>query len=255
MPVSNLVFDALLFGLLLICSVLDSSVPFLQGTASLLVVGAFTYWAAQELSEKLVRRAGWSQESLATSVALSTGGFVYFWWRNQSDLSLLVLSIGLMMSSLMVAISLLGAGSAAFKEGNGTSAFGWVTTFGCSMVLGILAGALALTLGYAGVGNMLALKAFAILVSLAVWKVREKSRPPEANPHFHTLEAQKNAGLPPAVAQTRWALFPHRGTTIDRLLPLLILGVVLLVGGRQFAFPNAAVPPAAAQPATAPSPG
>ena len=249
MVVPNPVFDALLFGLLLICGVTDSSVPVLQGTASLLAVGVITYWAAQELSEKLVRRAGWSQESLATSATLSAGGFVYFWWRNQSDFSLLVLSIGLMMSSLMVAISVLGAGSSVFKEGNGTSAFGWLATFASSLVLGVLAGVLALTLGAPGGGGLLILKAFAILISLAVWKVREKSRPLAANPHFHTQNAQRSAGLSPAMTPTRWALFPQRGTTIDRLLPLLILGVVLLVTGRQFAFPGTAVAPAVAQPA------
>ena len=88
MILPNLAFDALLFGALLLAAAIDSAFPFTHGAVSLLVVGGATYWAAQELYEWLLRRVGWSQESLATSLSLCTAGFLYFWLRNQSDLAL-----------------------------------------------------------------------------------------------------------------------------------------------------------------------
>ena len=78
MILPNLAFDALLFGALLLAAAIDSAFPVTHGAASLLVVGGATYWAAQELSEWILRRIGWSQESLATSLALCTGGLHLF---------------------------------------------------------------------------------------------------------------------------------------------------------------------------------
>ena len=75
MVLPNFAFDALMFGLLLLAAGLDSAFPVTHGALSLLVVGGATYWAAQELSDALLRRAGWTQESLATSVALCWADF------------------------------------------------------------------------------------------------------------------------------------------------------------------------------------
>lgn len=229
MVVPNLLFDALLFGLLAVCALLDSAFPVLHGTASLLIVGALTYWAAQELSESLLRRVGWSQESLATAVALCTGGFIYYWWRNQSDLALLALSIGLMMASLMVAISILTAIGTTVREGKATSVFGWLVTLVAALILGVFAGVLALMLGAPENGTAPVVKLGVVLLSLVAWKLRERTSPPQANPLFHTLESQRSVGAAPALPHTRWALVPQRGTTMDRMMPLLAMGVILLV--------------------------
>jgi hypothetical protein len=233
MVVPNLVFDALLFGLLIAAAALDSVFPGLHGVASLFIVGGATYWAAQELSDALLRRAGWTQESLATSVALVCGGFVYYWWRNQSDLALLVLSIGMMMSSLMVTISVIAAIGSAFREGQATPVVGWGATMLGSGILGVLAGVVVYVLGAPMEGGVLPLKLAAIAGALILWKWRERTNPPAANPHFQSLEAQKSVGVAPTLPPGRYALFPQRGTLLDRLLPILVLGVVMLVAAQR----------------------
>jgi hypothetical protein len=229
MVVPNLVFDAILFGLLIAGAAVDSAFPILHGIVSLLVIGGATYWAAQEMSDVLLRRAGWTQESLATSVALSVGGFIYFWWRNQSDLVLLVLSIGLMMASLMVTISILGAIGSAFREGQPTPVTGWVATLGGSVILGTLAGVAALVLGTPTGGESLTVKMAAVGLALVLWKARERTSPPAANPHYQNIEAQKSVGVAPTLPQGRVAIFPQHGTLLDRLLCVLVLGVFALV--------------------------
>lgn len=249
MVVPNFVFDALLFGLLIVAAGLDSVFPGLHGVASLFIVGGATYWAAQELSDALLRRAGWTQESLSTSVALVCGGFVYYWWRNQSDLVLLVLSIGMMMSSLMVTISVIAAIGAAAREGQSTPVLGWVATMLGSGILGVLAGVVVLVLGDAVEGNILLLKLGAIVGAFIVWKWRERSNPPAANPHFQSLEAQKSVGVAPTLPQGRFALFPQRGTLLDRLLPVLVLGVVVLYAAQHtLSAPAGPISPAVAAP-------
>src|SRR5688500_1662452 len=125
MVVSNGLFDALLFGLLLLGLGLDYAIPQLHGTAFLLACGAALYMAAQEWSDSLERRGLWTQESLATALALSIGGFIYFRGRNGSDLALLVMSIGLMMASLMVAIATLSAFSTVLKNANAAPLLGY----------------------------------------------------------------------------------------------------------------------------------
>lgn len=224
MVLPNIAFDTLMFGLLLLTATLDSVLPITHGVLSLLVVGGATYWAAQELSDSLLRRVGWTQESLSTSVALCVGGFLYFWLRNSSDLALLALSIGLMMSALMVAISILAAIGNAFKEGKVTSIAGWVATVISALALGIAAGVLALVLGLSAV-SLLKLKIGSIAIAFALWKLREKVAPPSVNPHFQGINAQTSAPAP--LTPTRVALFPQRGTLLDRLFPLLVLGFLL----------------------------
>ncbi len=224
MVLPNIAFDALMFGLLLLAAALDSAFPITHGVLSLFIVGGATYWAAQELSDLLVRRAGWTQESLATSVALCAGGFLYFWGRNSSDLALLALSIGLMMSALMVAISILAAVGGAIKEGKATPFIGWIATSLAALALGITAGVLALALGQVPLA-LLPLKLGGIALAFGVWKLREKLAPPAVNPHFHEVNAQPTA--PAALGGPRVALFPQRGTLLDRLFPLLVLGFLL----------------------------
>ena len=242
MILPNLAFDALLFGALLLAAALDSAFPFTHAAISLLVVGGATYWAAQELSEWLLRRAGWSQESLATSLSLCTAGFIYFWVRNQSDLALLVLSIGLMMGSLMLAISILGAFSGTFRQGKATPLFGWLATALLSLALGGAVGLAILVLGQSGMAT-LPLKIGGLIGALVLWKLREKLAPPSVNTHYVAPGAQDVA------PQTeRLALFPQRGTLLDRLVPVLILGIIALVAARGTFSLNLPATPAIAAP-------
>src|SRR5687768_8526709 len=144
MVVPNLLFDVILFGALLLAAVLDNSIAAFHGGASFLAVGAATYVAAQELSDALTRRHWWTQESLATALSLSTAGFIYFWWRNDSDLALLVLSIGLMMASLMAAIATIGGCGTALKEMSLRPLAGLLLSVMSALILGLLAGLLTL---------------------------------------------------------------------------------------------------------------
>lgn len=232
MVLPNFAFDALMFGLLLLAAALDSAFPISHGVLSLLVVGGATYWAAQELSDMLLRRAGWTQESLATSVALCVGGFLYFLLRNSSDLALLALSIGLMMGALMFSISVLAALGAAFKEGKAAPVAGWIATVIASLALGIAAGVLALSLGSSSLALM-PIKIGGILLALVLWKLREKITPPSLNPHFHevapTTTGAASAPMAAPLVTPRVALFPQHGTLLDRLFPLLVLGFLLAV--------------------------
>ena len=243
MILPNLAFDALLFGLLLLAAAIDSAFPVTHGAASLFVVGGATYWAAQELSEWLVRRVGWSQESLATSLSLCVAGFLYFWLRNQSDFALLALSIGLMMGSLMLAISILAALSGTFREGSATPLAGWVATSLLSLVLGVAVGLAVLVLGQSGL-TTLPFKIGGLVGALVLWKLRESLAPPAVNAHYTPPGAQEIA--PPQ--EQRVALFPQRGTLLDRLVPVLILGIIAIVAARGTFSLNLPTTPAIAAP-------
>lgn len=241
MVLPNLAFDALMFGLLLLAAAIDSVLPITHGAVTLLIVGGAAYWAAQELSDALLRRVGWTQESLATSVALCSGGFLYYWFRNSSDLSLLALSIGLMMGALMVAISILAAINGTMKEGSPTPLVGWAAAVISSLALGITGGILAIVLGLP-LNTSLPLKIAGILGALVLWKLREKLAPPSVNPHFQEITAQ-SAAPAAALLTPRVALFPQRGTLLDRLFPLLVAGVLLLAlnkSGTQLSLPSTA---------------
>lgn len=216
-------FDALMWGLLLVAALVDGAVPASHGFASLVVIVGATYWAAQELAEFLTRRVGWSQESLATSLAPCAALFVYFIGRNSSDLSLLILSIALMMGSLMVTISLLAALAMLVREGRSVGVTGWVSTSILSLLLGVAAGIAAILLGL-GQG-VLIYKIGALVGAFALWKVREMLSPPPVNSHA-PLDPDSNA----TAAPVRPALFPQRGTLLDRLIPVALLGVLLALG-------------------------
>jgi len=234
MVLPNFAFDALMFGLLLLAAGLDSAFPVTHGVLSLLVVGGATYWAAQELSDALLRRAGWTQESLATSFALCAGGFLYYLLRNSSDLALLALSIGLMMGALMVSISVLATVATAFKEGKISPILGWIATVIAALALGIAAGVLAIVLGLSSPA-LLPIKVAGVAGAFVLWKLREKIAPPSINPHFQDGGAPNAAPVAPStplatpLATPRVALFPQRGTLLDRLFPLLVLGFLLAV--------------------------
>lgn len=258
MVLPNLTFDALLWGLLLVAAILDSAFGTFHGVASLFIVGGATYWAAQELSEWILRRVGWTQESLATSIALCVGGFLYFLLRNQSDLSLLGLSIGLMMGSLMLAISVLAAVNATIREGQGAAIAGWAACVLSSLLLGIGAGFLALVLGQNGL-VLLPFKVAAIVGAFVLWKGREKLAPPEANPHAAqiytpTVPAARAKNLPAPTQATRVALFPQRGTLLDRLVPLLVFGLLLMIATRGVLPKGVPSTPAVASPVVTPTP-
>jgi hypothetical protein len=251
MLVSNLLFDIVLFGVLLAGGVVDKFFPQLAGAASLVAVGVAVYIAAQEWSDALLRRKHWTQEALSTAVALSVLGFIYFWWRNGSDLSLLALSVVLMMASLMVAIATIGALGSMLKDLSPAPLAGWLLTAGGGIGLGILGGVLALFLGN---GATLFAKVLLLGIGLFGWKIRETIRPPDANVHAHNaaLPANPDGGnsdlaLPATHAQ-HWFLIPQRGTLLDRLMPVLVIGAVLFVAARQIPSPDlwTPTPPASA---------
>ena len=245
MVLPNMAFDALMWGLLLVAALVDGAVPFTHGFASLLIIVGATYWAAQELAEFLTRRFGWSQESLSTSLATCAAIFVYFVARNSSDLSLLLLSVALMMGSLMVTISLLSAFGLLFREGRATGIVGWISTAILSLALGVAAGIAAIVLGLANntasSSNILVFKIGILVGALVLWKAREMISPPPANPHASLATAAEAS--PVAV---RPALFPQRGTLLDRFIPVAILGIILALGLRGVLSLNALNSPAVA---------
>ncbi len=239
MVLPNGAFDALMWGLLFGAALLDGAAPVTQGFVSLLLVVGATYWAAQELAEFLTRRLGWSQESLATSLSTCAAIFLYFVARNSSDFSLLVLSIALMMGSLMVTISFLSAVGLLVREGRGAALVGWVVTAVLSIVLGGAAGVAAILLGQSS--TPLPQKMGVLVGALVLWKVREYLAPPPANPN--------------ATTPARPALFPQRGTLLDRLIPVAILGALLALGVRGTLSLNSLNQPAVASQSQTAAPG
>lgn len=209
----------MLFGALLVAALLDTLFPgLLHGIAGVLVVGVFSYVAAQEWCEKLGRRGLWNQESLATSLALCVGGFLYYWNRNGSDFVMVVLSIGLMMASLMIAIAFIAAVGAAFRERSAQPILGLIlTTFG-ALFLGIAGGLLTLST------PLLLLVA---ALGLVAWKLRESVRPPGRAATLQTSGETPRLALHPV--PMRWLPSPQRGTLLDRFVPVLLLGVALFL--------------------------
>jgi hypothetical protein len=251
MIVSNLLFDIILFGALLASTLIDKSMPQTVGAASLIVVGLAVYISAQEWGDTLLRRRVWTQESLATAVALSVLGFIYFWLRNESDLALLALSITLMMASLMVAIATIAAISSAFRDKSSAPILGWFVTVGGGLVLGILGGALVLFLGG---GATLFAKVLVLGIALFGWKIRETINPPAINIHAGGSAVQPENAEPegdlvlPATHTQNWFFLPQRGTLLDRFMPVLVLGAILFVAARSIQSPDlwTQTPPAAA---------
>ncbi len=257
MLVPDLLIDALVFGALLLGALLDGALPATHGAASLLAVGAALYVVAQEASAFLDRRKVWTQESLWTSLALCTSGLAYYWWRNQSDLALLVLSIALMLSSLMAAIGLI-SGLGAIVRGNVGALGGLLSSILGALSLGAVGGGAIIALGQPNSSLPIAWKIGVVALSFVLWKAREKARPPEQNtpeavPAVVPVEDEKrvvnlygvkaatdaaSAAVP--VQHSHRALIPQRGTVLDRLGPALLLGLVLLgiaISGSKLAAP------------------
>lgn len=246
MLVSDLIFDVLLFGALLLGAALDGFFPALHGAASLLAVGAAIYIAAQESHEALERRGWWSQESLWTSIALCAAGFLYFQQRNQSDLALLGLSIGLMLASLMVTIALLSSLGAMLRDASPRPLLGFLLCGVGAVVLGVLAGLLALALGRDGSQASLLTKLIPLACGLAVWKLRQTVRPPrdnsslanalretakpnhQASAYSSAVSSEREVAEHAVAPLSHRALIPRRGTLLDRLWPALVVGALLI---------------------------
>ncbi|MDF2439388.1 MAG: hypothetical protein JWN98_372 [Abditibacteriota bacterium] len=193
MLVPNGLFDVVLFGALLVAAVLDGMFPALHGAASLLAVGAATYIAAQELGALLDRRGWWTQESLVTSLSLCAAGFIYYWWRNQSDFALLTLSVGLMMASLMTTIAVISSIGVAMRDGSGNPVLSLALLVVGGLGLGVLAGLLTLALGRTGSDASPIGKIIVVGLAFIVWKLRENLRPPVVNTSANA--ALSNAAL------------------------------------------------------------
>lgn len=234
MVVSNLIFDITFFGALLLAVLVDGVLPQTLGMASLIAIGCAVYASTQEWCDFLWHRRQWTQEALSSAVALSALGFIYFWWSNQSDFVLLILSIGLMMASLMLAIAILAAFGAAIKERSAHPVLGLLLTIIGAAFFGISGGVLALFLG---TGATPLAQVLVIGLSFLIWKAREMARSPQKNIHasgeapYGELD---NASLNlPATHAPRWALIPRRGTLLDRFIPVLLLGVLLFLIAQQ----------------------
>lgn len=243
MLVSNLLVDLLVFGALLLGALVDGAVPSTHGAASLLAVGGALYLAAQEVSAFLDRRQMWTQESLWTSLALCTAGLGYYWWRNQSDLALLALSIALMLSSLMVAIGLI-SGLGAVLRGHKGAISGLVASIVGALALGAVGGGAIIALGQPNSALPIAWKIGVVALSFVLWKAREKARPPVQNTmdasapvpaeddkrvvNLYGVKSAPEKSVSPAASTSHRALIPQRGTVFDRLGPALVLGLALL---------------------------
>ncbi len=257
MIVRDSVFDVLLFGVLALALALDLFFASqLHGAATLLAVGLATYFAAQELSRGLSRRKIWTQESLATSVALSATGFFYYWSRNDADIILVALSLAFMMTSLMLLIAVVAAIGAASHGRSAQPVLGLIATFFLSLFLGMATGALVLALSS---GLPLALRLGLVVVGAVAWKMREMARrkkAPESAPsstRSNDLAAQNRLEN---VHAGGWTLRPERGTWLDRFAPILLLGVCALAflaqKNRADSWTTAPAQAATAQAATAP---
>jgi hypothetical protein len=227
MLVSNWLLDAFLFGALLVAIVVDAFVPATHGVATLLVVGAITYFAAEDICHWLRGRSLWSQESLASSVAASVAGFAYYWWRNDSDLIATGLHIGLMMASLMLLIGVVAAVSSAWTERSPLPLVGLIATLVLTPILGALAGLLIYVLTSASIA--LVLKLAIALIGAALWRVWQTVRPPAVN----EASPQSAAPVTPPAGTGgpgMRTIVPHQGTVFARFVaPLVLGGVVFLV--------------------------
>jgi hypothetical protein len=238
MIISSVLFDLILFGGLLVAVGIDAAIPGFRGAATLVAVAAALYVAATELSHRLEQRKQWSQEALSSGLALSALFFIYWWWANQSDLSLLVLSIVLMMTALMLTISIIGSVNAAWNQKNPAPFAGFFMTAVGGIILGVLAGPLTLAIG-------VAYKIAAIILGGVIWKTLERLSPAPENA---TEEKTAETG-------ERWMLLPKGGRSLDRLVPVLIFGALLMIAARQLG-QSAPLPgtPSIASPANVTSP-
>ncbi|HEX8551637.1 MAG TPA: hypothetical protein VF681_08785 [Abditibacteriaceae bacterium] len=215
MTLSDILFDVLAFGALLAAVACDALVPATHGAATLIVLGFLLYLAAED-GAAIGRRFGWGQESLASGLALSTFGFIYYWWRNNSDTAATALHICLMLSALMALIGIVAAFAAAMHERSARPIIGLIVTLVVAFLLGIVGG---LTLLFLTSGAALAMKVAVIVVGVVVWRVFAQMRK-------GTVENAPAAESPDAALAVSRLVKPARGTTLDRLAPLLVLGAL-----------------------------
>lgn len=216
MIISSGLFDLILFGGLLIAVGLDAAIPSWSGAATLIVVAAAIYVASTELSHRLEQHKQWTQEALSSGLALSSLFFIYWWWANHSDLALLALSIILMMTALMLTIAIISCVNAMWNQKSAAPFGGFCITATGGIILGMLAGPLALPIG-------VTYKVVAIVIGGVIWKAREHLSPAQ----------EEDAKTESITTSERWMLLPKGGRSLDRLLPVLIFGVLLMVAAHQ----------------------
>jgi len=215
MIISSVLFDLILFGGLLIAVGIDAAMPGWAGAATLVAVAAAVYLASIEFSHRLGLLKHWTQDALGSGLALSALFFIYWWFANQSDLALLALSIVLMMTALMLTISIISCINAIWTQKSAAPLAGFLMTAFGGIVLGILAGPLTMTIGAE-------YKVIAIIIGGVIWKASERLRPAaEEEPQTEN-------------AAERWILLPKGGRLLDRVVPVLVLGVFLLIAAYQF---------------------
>lgn len=232
MILSDLFFDVLLFGALILAVVCDALVPASWGVATLIVLGFFLYLASED-GATIARRAGWGQESLASGVAVSTFGFIYFWWRNNSDTAATALHICLMLSALMALIGIVAAIAAAAHERSARPILGLLATVGIAFAIGALGGvALLFLTGKAA----LVLKLAVIAASLVAWLVRARlPHKPATSTVENASASQPDKTLEKAAEEATLVarlVRPQNRLALDRLAPLLILGALAFAGAR-----------------------
>jgi hypothetical protein len=216
MIISSALFDLILFGGLLIAAGIDAAIPGWAGAATLVAVAAAVYVASTELSHRLGQNKQWTQDALSSGLALSALYFIYWLWANHSDLALLALSIVLMMTALMLTIAIISCVNAIWNQKNAAPLAGFLMTAVGGIVLGAMAG--PLTLGF---GVMY--KVIAIVIGGVIWKASERLRP-----------TQEEKTKPESdETSERWILLPKGGRSLDRLVPVLVFGVFLMIAAHQ----------------------
>ena len=216
MIISSALFDLILFGGLLIAVGIDAAIPAWAGAATLVAVAAALYVASTELSHRLGKNKQWTQEALSSGLALSSLFFIYWWWANHSDLALLALSIVLMMTALMLTIAIISCVNAIWNQKSAAPLAGFVMTAIDGIILGALAGPLTLSIG-------VAYKVIAVVIGGVIWKARERLSPaPEEEAKTESEETSE-----------RWMLLPKCCTSLDRLVPVLVFGVFLMIAAHQ----------------------
>lgn len=214
MILSSLVFDVLLYGLMALAVAFDALTPATHGAATLIVLGFILFLAAEDAAHH-ARRVGWGQESLASGIAVSVYGFIYFWWRNSSDAAATALHICLMLSALMVLIGVVSALGTAFKERSGGPVLGLIVTKLSAALLGAGAG---MALLFWSSAAPLPFKLAAVAGGLVLWRLLpQKQTAVSSSPE----DAEKLAAL----AAPR-VLRPAHGTALGRALPLILLGAL-----------------------------
>jgi hypothetical protein len=216
MIISSGLFDLILFGGLLIAVGIDAGMPGWAGAAALVAVAAAVYVASAELSHRLGKHKQWTQEALSSGLALSALFFIYWWWANDSDLALLALSIVLMMTALMLTIAIISCVNAIWNQKSAAPLAGFLMTAIGGIILGALAG--PLTLGF---GVMY--KVIAIVIGGGIWKARERLSP-ASEEEMKTKSDETNE---------HWMLLPQGGRSLDRLVPVLVFGVFLMIAAHQ----------------------